>query len=462
MNETRAVAIESDAAAAPDAGAPRRIGRAGAVTALILLSLANAFNLADRMLIGVVQEAVRAEFHLSDFQLGLLGGSAFAVLYALLSVPIARLADRHNRIAIITVALGLWSGMTALCGLAGNFVQMLFARAGVSIGEAGGVAPALSYFADIFSPRRRATAMAFFAIGGPAGALLSTIAGAWLTQAWGWRAAFIGFGVAGLLLALTIRLALREVRTGRNAAAPVSLPGALRALLRKRSYLHVCGAGIFAAFCATFILQYMTSFLIRAHGLPLTRAALVTGLAGGVFGMAGAFSGGWLADRVAARRPGARTLVLTATFSFASLALSLAWWLPLELAIPLLLVGTMALNAYPGISFAVSSMTAPAHLRATAIAMFTVAGNLLGYALGPPLLGAISDGAAAMLMTRQGIAPATCAAVSATMPGATVAACALAQANALRIALTVASLLLICAALHHWRASRTLAADIEE
>ena len=448
---------QMDAKASPQeqaSTAVTSVRRAG--LALGLLTLANAFNLADRMLLGIVQEPMRLEFGLSDFQLGLLGGSAFAVLYGLLSIPIARLADRSNRITIASVALGIWSGMTALCGMAGNFVQILLARAGVSVGEAGAVAPSLSFLSDVFSAKRRATAMAVFSIGGPAGALMATFLGGWITQEYGWRAAFIAFGTGGLVLALVIRLALREVRTDAHSAQPVRFLEGLRTLARKRSYIHVCIAGIYAAFCATFIMQYMTSFLMRVHGLPVGRAALIVGLAGGIFGMAGTFSAGWLADRLGRNRPGARTMVLAVTFAVAAIALGTAWWMPLALAIPLLFVGAAAMNAYPGISFAVSSMIAPSNLRATSIAIFTVAGNLIGYALGPPILGAISDAAAARAMRSLPITPDLCDA------DPTQALCIAAQGDGLRWALTVASLLLLGGAVHHLRASRTLARDIEE
>lgn len=424
--------------------------------ALVLLSLANALNIADRMVLGVLQESLRLEFHLTDFQLGLLGGSAFAILYSLLSVPIARLADRSNRITVVTVSLALWSAMTAACGMAHNFVQLLLSRAGVSVGEAGGVAPALSYFSDIFTPARRATAMAVFAIGGPAGALIATALGGWLAQTYGWRTAFLSFGVAGLILAVLIRITLREVRTKTHAAQVVSLSEAFRILIRKRSYLHVCAAGIFAAFCCTFIMQYMTSFLIRVHGLPLAKAALVTGMAGGVMGMCGAFGAGWLADRLSRQNPARRTQVLVVCFSIAAVALSIAWWMPLVPAIALLLLGALTMNGYPGISFAVSSMTAPSHLRATAIAMFTVMGNLIGYSMGPAFFGFISDRMAARTRAAEGLSDTMCQAQQ------TLAVCVHAQGEGLRIALTCASALLIGAALHHWRASRTLAADLEE
>lgn len=427
---------------------------ATAGVALALLCLSNAFNLADRVLLGVIQEPIRLEFQLSDFELGLLGGPAFAVLYSLLSIPVARLADRANRITILSVALALWSGMTVLCGMAGSYAQLFLARVGVSVGEAGGAPPAVSYLSDIFTPERRATALAVFAIGGPAGAILATVIGGQMAQHYGWRSAFFALGGAGLVLAVVLRLTVREVRA---PVAPGDTPGflaAVRQLFRKRSYVNICAANVFAAFSLTFIGQYMTSFLIRTHELSVAQASAVLGVAAGLFGTTGAFLGGYVADRVARRRPAARTFVTAAAFVIAALSYVIAWWAPLGVAIALLFLGTLTANAFPGVSYAVASAVAPASQRATAIAFLTVAGNLLGYALGPPLLGALSDAAAGWELARQGVDPATCAIEAAR--------CAAGQAAGLRWALSLAGVLMLGAGLHHYLVSRTLVADQEK
>jgi MFS family permease len=430
-------------------------GNAYALYALFLLCLANAFNLGDRLLLGVVQEPIRLEFGLSDFQLGLLGGPAFAVLYALLSIPIARIADRANRITIGSIALGVWSGLTAVCGLAGSYVQLLIARVGVSVGEAGAAPPALSYISDIFRPERRATAMAVFAIGGPAGALIATTLGGRIAQDLGWRWAFIIFGIAGTVLAVVIRLTLCEVRHAGTRPAPIAFGDAIRHLASRRSYVHVCAGGVFAAFSANFIMQYMTSFLMRVHELPIARASVIVGLAGGLFGMIGAFSGGYLADMVSRRRPAARTLVVAVAFTLAAFGFTLAFWTPLAVAIPLLLFSSFCMNTYPGVSFAVSSAVAPPAIRAMSIAIFTLAGNLIGYSLGPPILGAISDWAAARELARGGVDAAQCVADLAP------ALCAQSRGAGLRWALTIGALLLLGGSWHYFRASRTLEQDIE-
>jgi len=433
---------------------PRTVSPAYAVFALVLLCLGNACNLADRMLVGIIQEPVRLEFGLSDFQLGLLGGPAFAILYSLLSIPVARIADRSNRITVVAIALGLWSAFTAVCGFAGSFVQLLLARLGVSVGEAGGTPPSLSYLTDLFSPARRATAMAVFAIGGPAGALLATSVGGRIAQDHGWRASFLMFGGLGVLLALIIRITLREVASPPPPAAQPSVMATLRLLLAKRSYVHVCAAGVFASFSLNFLMQYMTSFLMRMHGLPIARAALILGLAGGLFGMIGAFAGGYLADLAARRRPEARTVVIAAAFVVGAIGFVAALWLPLAFAIPLLLLSCLCANSYPGVSYAVAGGVAPPALRATSIAIFTLFGNLLGYALGPPLLGAASDLAAQWELGRAGLDAAQCS-IGATLP-----ACGEAQARGLRWAMTVAALMLLLASFHFWRASRTLGRDL--
>lgn len=421
--------------------------------ALLLLALANAFNLADRVLIGVVQEPIKREFGLTDLQLGLLGGPAFAILYSLLSIPIARLADRTNRITILSVALALWSGLTALCGLAGGYLQLLVMRAGVSVGEAGGTAPAISYLSDVFTAERRATALAVFSIGAPAGAILATIIGGIVAQESGWRMTFLVIGAPGLLLAIAIRLLLREVRTPMPAEEAPGYRESLTVLLRKRSFVHICAANVFAAFSLTAISQYLTSFLIREHELSLATAAAVLGAAAGLFGTAGAFLGGFIADRAARRNPAARTQIISAAFVIAAVAFLAAWWSPLWVAVVCIVIGVFMANAFPGVSFAVASAVAPQRQRATAIAFLTLASNLLGYALGPPILGAVSDAVSNARLAAAAIDPARCA-VDAAL-------CREALADGLRWALTVGAVMLLGAAFHQWRASRTLVADTE-
>ena len=164
---------------------------------LALLVLAYTFNFIDRTIITTIGQAIKVDLKLTDTQLGLLGGLSFAILYTLMGVPIARLAERRSRVGIIAAAIAVWSVFTAACGLAGNFVQLLLLRVGVGVGEAGCSPPAHSLISDYFPPRRRASALSIYAFGIPLGTMLGAAAGGWLAKSYGWRVAFIVVGAAG-------------------------------------------------------------------------------------------------------------------------------------------------------------------------------------------------------------------------------------------------------------------------
>ncbi|MFN3288547.1 MAG: MFS transporter, partial [Sphingomonadaceae bacterium] len=193
--------------------------------ALVLLTIVYAFNFLDRQIMGILVQPIKAELDLSDTQLSLLGGLAFAIFYTTLAVPIATLADRASRTWIITVALVMWSGFTALCGAAQNFTQLFLARLGVGVGEAGGVAPSYSLIADYFPPERRARALGIFSLAVPIGASLGIFFGGWIAANINWRVAFIAVGLAGVLFAIPFRLLMREPPRGRfDPPAPPAPP----------------------------------------------------------------------------------------------------------------------------------------------------------------------------------------------------------------------------------------------
>src|SRR5688572_25084849 len=191
------------------------MGAASGSRVLFILLLAYIFNFIDRQIIGVLAVPIKADLGLSDRQLGLMGGIAFALFYSGLAIPIAWLADRKNRVNIIAVSVALWSLCTAACGLAQNFWHLFLARMGVGIGEAGGVAPSYALISDYFPPARRARALAFFSLGIPIGSALGVFFGGWLATHLDWRSAFFIVGLAGLPAALLVKLAIREpVRGG--------------------------------------------------------------------------------------------------------------------------------------------------------------------------------------------------------------------------------------------------------
>ena len=211
---------------------------------LFILVVVYTFNFIDRVIVGILAEPLKRDLALSDTQLGLMSGAAFALFYTFLGIPVARLADRGSRTWIMTGALAIWSGFTALCGQAQSFAQLFVARVGVGVGEAGGVAPAFSLISDYFPPQQRARALAVFSFGVPIGSGLGTLLGGLVASAVDWRVAFFAVGVGGLLLAPLFRLTVREPARGAldapSGPPPVarsSLPDALRLLARKRSFL---------------------------------------------------------------------------------------------------------------------------------------------------------------------------------------------------------------------------------
>ena len=181
---------------------------------MVMLAIVYMFNFIDRQILAILLPAIGAEFKVADSVLGLLAGTAFTIFYATLGIPIARLADRFSRRNLIAIALAVWSGMTALCGVAANIVQLAFARIGVGIGEAGCSPPAHSMIADYYPPASRATAMGFYTLGISAGIMLANIAGGWISQNIGWREAFFIVGGPGLLLAILFRMTVSEPTRG--------------------------------------------------------------------------------------------------------------------------------------------------------------------------------------------------------------------------------------------------------
>jgi len=198
-----------------DTVTPEKIaGRGYRIYVLILLTGVYTFNFIDRQIIGILSPAIKADLGLADWQLGILKGFAFAVLYTVLGIPIARLADRKNRVTIIAIALALWSGFTAISGAANNFLQLTLARIGVGIGEAGGSPPAHSLISDYFPKEKRAGALAIYAMGIPIGIALAYLGGGWVMQTFGWRWAFVVIGLPGIAMAVLLKLTVREPKRG--------------------------------------------------------------------------------------------------------------------------------------------------------------------------------------------------------------------------------------------------------
>lgn len=372
----------------------RNEGSRGRWLILLMLILAYILNFLDRQIISILAVPIQKEFDLTDTQLGLLGGIAFGAVYSILTLPAAWLADRYSKSAIMTAALVVWSGFTAFCGLATNFITLFVARMGVGVGEAGGVAPAYSLIADLFPPHKRARALAFFSCGIPIGAAAGVLFGGYLAKAVDWRFAFISIGLAGVLFAPLFKFVVRDPVRPQSYSHDTT-PGlwaVFRLLANKPSFwLLSCGAG-FASLVGYGLIFWLPSFLIRSIGLELFEASKL--LAGIIFfgGICGMVLGGVLADWL-----GQKSRAFYAVIPAIALVLS----------IPIYVLGTLSssvpalfwLFVVPqalGLMWLGPILTAVQHLgpkiaRSQVSALYLLVNNLIGLGLGPLFFGKVSD-----------------------------------------------------------------------
>jgi MFS family permease len=383
--------------------------------ALAVLVVIYTSNFIDRSIVNIVGQAIKKDLALTDTQLGLLSGIAFAVLYSTLGIPIARLAERYNRVWIISISLALWSAFTALCGLASSFAFLLLARVGVGIGEAGCSPAAQSLISDYYPPGRRATALSVYSLGLPFGILFGALAGGWLAQSFGWRVAFAIVGLPGLLLALLTVLTVREPPRGRHDPQPASaattpLGEVVRRLFAKPAFTPLLIGVTLAAFGLYGGGAFFVPFLLRGDfGLSLVQAATAYGLFLGLAAGAGVALGGMLTDwdgkrdkRMYAAIPGIAFLFTGPLFAAAALQTDLT-------AIGVLAVAPLVLqHLFFGPTYAITHNMVEARMRATATALLFLPATLLGLGLGPPFVGWLSDLIAARAFTGTGGFAALC------------------------------------------------------
>ena len=364
---------------------------------LAMLVLVYTFNFIDRQIVGILAVPIKADLGLTDTQLGLMGGLAFALFYTLLGIPIAMLADRSNRTTIMTVALVFWSAMTAVCGLAQNFWQLFLARLGVGVGEAGGVAPAYSIVADYFPPHQRARALGVYSFGVPIGSSLGILFGGVIASLIDWRTAFIVVGLAGIVLAPIFKAVVREPVRGRYDASgatgkPAGFGEVMRLLLSKRSFWGLSFGASASSMMGYGLFFWLPSFFVRSYQLTLLEASLYYGAILLVGGIAGIWMGGALADRFGAARKRAYALIpaiaFLATIPFYVAAVTSG---SLALAFALFLVPTALGLVWLGPVLSSIQHVVPPHMRATASAIFLFVNNLIGIGLGTVALGALSD-----------------------------------------------------------------------
>lgn len=383
---------------------------------LFILVVVYTFNFIDRQIVGILAIEIKKDLLLTDAQLGLMSGFAFALFYTFLGIPIAMLADRANRVRIMSIALTVWSGFTALCGGATGFTSLFLARLGVGAGEAGGVAPAYSLIADYFPPEKRARALGIYAFGIPIGSALGIVLGGVLTSFFDWRTAFYVVGGLGVLMAPILWFTVREpARGGFDKAPPpeqaAKISEVFRTIAKKPSFWglsfaaasgSMMGYGLFfwlpSFFYRSFseslpvFFSWLPSFLLPANPSPLIYASYFFGLILLIGGMVGIYMGGALADRFGAKQKGAHAMI--PAIAFVS-------------TIPFFLVGILTNS--PTVAFFVFMVPTalglvwlgpvtsafqhlvPPHMRATASAIFLFINNLIGIGLGQLVPGLLSD-----------------------------------------------------------------------
>lgn len=369
--------------------------------ALGVLTLAQTCHALDRSVIGLVLEPVGREFRLSDGQLGMLAGLAYGLAFAIAAIPLGLAVDRFNRRNILTASLALWSGFTALCGLANGYVALLLSRASVGASEAGGTPTGLSLLSDYFPPSERSTAVGIWYMSAGFGAFLAFLGGGYIVEHYGWRQAFIVAGMPGFAVALLLFLTLKEPPRGGadvQQAAPVGMDvlPALR-LIAAQPGLLPCMLGIIClAISISGMISWIASFFVRTHGLSMSQTGLVVAIAFGLLGPVGGALSGAYVDRLNRRAGGfdprrpalsaAITSCITALLAFVAL-LSVET----SVAIAFLMLCGLVSAAYNGPANSLLVTLAPPQVRGLTISILQFGANLVGMGVGPLIVGIVSE-----------------------------------------------------------------------
>lgn len=405
---------------------------------LLLLLVVYISNYADRMILSVLMPYIKAEFQVSDAALGFLAGTAFAVFYATLGVPIAIWADRGNRKMIIAISVAIWSAMTAVCGLAGNYWQFALARVGVGVGEAGGSPPSHAIISDLFGPKTRATALGIFALGVPFGLFVGLYGGALVAAEYGWRMAFFVLGLPGLILALLVMFTIREPKRGASdgithAGEAPSLMTTVRHMLSQKSLVHVFIGATLTTLVGYAGVQWWPTFVMRSHGLSMTDLSLFLALVFGVAGGLGTFLGGYIADQFSKRDMKWMPRIVTIA-TVIGLPFGVAIYLTESSWVVFALIGVPAAlgSVYLPPTYAMTQGLVEVRMRTVASALLLFVINLIGMGLGPLVAGLISDA----------LTPAY-------------------GKDSLKYALLILTVFNVWAAVHYWIAGRYFEADFK-
>lgn len=374
---------------------------------LTLLTIGFALNLLDRQIVNILGELIKRDLGLADWQLGALSGLSFALLYSTAAIPIARLADRSNRVTIVGFAIITWSVFTAACGAATSFIQLLLCRVGVGVGEAGGAPPSQSLIADSFPPDRRSGVLAVFALGAPIGASIGLIGGGLLAGLIGWRWTMVAAGAPGILIGALVLLTLRDpriIRRNVSGASEPSLRAALGQLITQRAFVLMALGGALLSFVNYGSMAFAGSFYLRNHlseltdlgalvGLPpLGVIGIGLGLLGASGGALGALVGGKLGDRFGTRDVRALTIIPAVGSVFCAAGYLVMFTLPGALwSLAMFAFASFFSNLWYGPGTLGLQRLAGPKAKATALAVALFVNSVIGLSLGPLLIGIISD-----------------------------------------------------------------------
>ncbi|HEX7326389.1 MAG TPA: MFS transporter [Rhodanobacteraceae bacterium] len=452
----------SERIAAQSNGIPAREWHPSWHARYLLLGVTTVYFLAmvDRGIFAILSQAIKRDLQLNDFQLGILSGIAFALLYGGLTIPIARLAERFNRVTLIASVLALWSTASALSGAATTFALMALARAGVGAGEAGCHPCAQSLIADRYPPNRRATATSIYSLAIPLGTMAGLTGGAYLAQNIDWRWAFVAVGVPGVIVALVMRLTVAEPKRGQydpgSTRALPSYSAVLRHLSTRRTFIHLMIGWILTAAAWSSMGQFMAPYLLRsAFGLDLEQIGWILGLLAGPAALIGTLAGGFLSDRLAKKDVRFYMWVPSVALLITSIAFVLGLiQTRLILFIIFFAIGNICMLVYTGPSWGTLHNLVPAQMRASAVATLSVIVAVVGAGFGPMVTGEVSDIAARYISRDDFVKHCVHPALSNSV------ACRSASYGGLKYALILTVLLFAWASIHYYIAARSIRKDL--
>lgn len=368
---------------------------------MFMLLLIMITNYLDRLIMTIIQEPIKLEMGLTDLQLGLLTGPAFGILYGVSAIPIARLADRYNRINILSLSLAAWSGFTMLCAATSSYIQIFISRMAVGVSEGGGAPSVYSLIGDYFAPRQRGFATAVLGMSTPIAGFIAPLVGAYVAQQYGWRWAFVALGVPGILIAIMFKLTVVDPREAGSVEKSEATPEPVKAgkflsdmkwLFTNKAFISIFIASMMAGAVMISTLLFTGSFLLRKFNMTLQEAGLVLSVGLGVGGLCGALLGGWASDRFSGANGRSYMFVPAVGAAGAGSLYFVAYSVPTwEMAAVFVIAATVFQTMKNGPNFAAIQTLVPANMRATASAVLLLGISMIGSSIGPPMVGVISD-----------------------------------------------------------------------